>query len=138
MFGCLDYYQYLSLMKKLLYILLSISLLSSCQKEPEIIWKVSYVNTNMKQTPKGTEVATYYYFSCDYYSFVESMTDSTIVIKDFHKSYNDGYVVYECYQYQYAKDWGSDERITYRSTFTNPFDVCLELGLIDENGDYIN
>ena len=124
-------------MKKLIYILLGIALLSSCKKEVEVIWKVSYVNTNMKQTPKGTEVATYYYFSCDYYTFVESMTDSTLVMSEFHKSYDDGYVIYECYQYQEAKDWGSDDRITYRSTFTNPYDVCYQLELIDENGNYL-
>jgi len=117
-----------------------------------IIWKVSYVASELKLKDyiysTSEEGCRCYYrpyeFNSTYFQFPSILTDSSVVMEEFHEFYNESYIAFEVYPLCFVGDWNKDLKkedgtlLTVRNESVDTWVVCQKLGLIDSTGHYID
>ena len=130
---------------------ISLHLYSKDEKDTGIIWRVAYINTNLKlqdyvhsTSEKGCKCKYQpYEFNSGFYGLPDSTADSLAAINRFYEFKDRAtYVVYEAYPYCKEEDWYPIEnwrdrkKITVRSDLVDTWALCQKLGLIDSEGHY--
>jgi len=132
----------------------AILFISCTEKEQPkaIIWKVSYVDTTIKlkdyiySTSEGSCRCGYqaYHFDTEYLEIPTMYKDSSRAVSRFYELYSKSNLIYEAYPYCEVADWEDLNKkengslLTVRNHLADTWLICLQFGLVDSTGNYIN